>query len=173
LEEEKGKGISNQECNFNSLLKVPISSRITYISVLARQFDKQGYPKPSLSRTTNPLPETMSRHPNTESLQYPSQCVLKGEKPDAQLGHPAMPDTLLGSESLQSNATQSKDPSIRGRMLPHLSQSLSLAFSSSCYPVAPTAWAASVPHPSHAALGMRTFLSPKYSFLSNILRIVR
>lgn len=49
-----------------------------------------------MDNAANPLPETMSRHPNTESLQYPSQCVLEGEKPDTQLGRSTMPDTLLG-----------------------------------------------------------------------------
>ena len=62
--------------------------------------------------TTNPLPKTMSGHPNTESLQHPGEHVLKAEKPDSP-----QCQTTSSKQSLESNAIQMEDHTVQGGML--------------------------------------------------------
>lgn len=118
-----------------------------------------------MDNAANPLPESMSRHPNTESLQDPSQCVLEGEKPDTQLGHPAMPDTLLGQSPLGAVPA-------RGRICDTRWDVASPFLSLSCLFILtlPTVSSSlgSSPFPSlPRCFGNRVCL-----FLSNILRII-
>lgn len=120
-----------------------------------------------MDNTANPLPESVSRHPNTESLQYPSQGVLEGEKADTQLGHPAMPDTLLGQSPLGAVPEWG---SVTGGGRFHHPFSVSPAFSSS--PLSPAAWAATLSHPSPFPALPRCFGNRACLFLSNILRII-
>lgn len=120
-----GIGLSDQGYNLN---RVSSKRFLPLLSVTAKwtrdclflspnqTVGQQGYPTliSVENNATNPLPQTMSGHPNTESLQCPRQCVLEAEKPDAQLGHPAVPGTLPRAASLQSNAIGSKDHVMQG-----------------------------------------------------------
>lgn len=76
-------------------------TRTTYISALTRQLDdrviQNHLSRGQCSKSSAWNNVQTSKHWVTSASQ-PS--VLEGEKPDTQLGHPAMPDALLGQSPL-------------------------------------------------------------------------